>query len=294
MKKKSRPLRNKYGKMKLKKMFIDFGLTASLPIIFSFSLFVLYPLINSLVLSVTNFEIIAELFQSTKYWEAFRNLLIFLSIAVPIKFLIALLISGFLITYKNSILGKIIGAIYLLPWALPTVASALAFRWSLDFDFGLFNKILTDLGLPRIPFLLSYWPAMLSIILFHVWKWAPMWTLLLYAGRQSIPEELYESAQMDGASVYQRFFYITMPLIKKLFLICLLLSLIWSTGEFEAIWLVTMAGPAGATHTITTLGFQQVFQYANLMKGLSIYISVLPIACMMMLILIVLFRRRSP
>jgi len=275
----------------MRRAIINFGLIASLPIIFSFFLFVLYPIINSMILSVSEPEVLSELFSSPKYWEAFRNLLIFLYVAVPIKFLMALLISGFLITYRNSIFGKIIGAIYLLPWAIPTVASALAFRWSLDYDFGLFNKMLTDLGLPRIPFLLSYWPAMFSIIIFHVWKWTPMWTLLIYAGRQSIPEELYESAQIDGASIYQRFLHITMPLIKKLFLICLLLSLIWSTGEFEAIWLVTMAGPAGATHTITTLGFQQVFQYANMIKGVSIYISVLPLVCVMMLILIVVFRR---
>jgi multiple sugar transport system permease protein len=275
----------------MRRAIINFGLIASLPIIFSFLLFVLYPIINSIVLSVSEPEVLLELFSSPKYWEAFRNLLIFLYVAVPIKFLMALLISGFLVTYRNSIFGKIIGVIYLLPWAIPTVASALAFRWSLDYDFGLFNKILTDLGLPRIPFLLSYWPAMFSIIIFHVWKWTPMWTLLIYAGRQSIPEELYESAQIDGASIYQRFLHITMPLIKKLFLICLLLSLIWSTGEFEAIWLVTMAGPAGATHTITTLGFQQVFQYANLIKGASIYISVLPLVCVMMLILLVIFRR---
>jgi len=275
----------------MKKIAINFGLIASLPIIFSFSLFIIYPVVNSIVLSTSKPEVVLELFKSTKYWEAFRNLLIFLYIAVPIKFLMALLISGFLITYRNNIFGKIVGITYLLPWAIPTVASALAFRWSLDYDFGLFNKILTDLGLPRIPFLLSYWPAMFSIILFHIWKWTPVWTLLIYAGRQSIPEELYESAQIDGSSIYQRFFYITMPLIRKLFLICLLLSLIWSTGEFEAIWLVTMAGPAGSTHTITTLGFQQVFQYANLMKGISIYISVLPLVSVLMLILIVMFRR---
>ena len=274
-----------------RRTLINFGLISSIPLLFCFCIFIVYPIINCIALLSSDPEVVWEMLRSSTYWRAFKNLLIFLYSAIPIKFAGALLISGFLIYYRNNIMSKIAGAFYLLPWALPTVPAALAFRWSLDYDYGLFNKILTDLGLPKIPWLLSYHYAMLSIVIFHVWKWMPMWTLLLYAGRQSIPEELYEAAMIDGASMFRRFFHVTLPLIVKLYLICMLLSLIWSMGEFEAIWLVTMAGPAGSTHTITTLGFQQVFQYANMIKGASVYISVLPMVFVLMLFLMLLFRR---
>ncbi|MEM3942084.1 MAG: sugar ABC transporter permease [Candidatus Bathyarchaeia archaeon] len=276
----------------VKRVAITFGTVSSIPLIFFFIFFMIIPLINSFSLGLSDVNILLDLFRSTIYINAFRNLLIFLLGAIPIKFVGALFISGFLLYYRRSIIGKVASALYLVPWALPTVPAALAFRWSLDYDYGLFNKILTDLGLPRIPWLLKYEWAMLSIILFHVWKWMPMWTLLLYAGRQSIPEEFYEAAEIDGASLFQRFCHITLPLIIKLYAICVLLSTIWSIGEFEAIWLVTMAGPAGSTHTITTLGIQQVFQYANLIKGINIFLSILPFVSALMLFLMILFGRR--
>jgi len=273
------------------KRILTFALLSFIPFFVVFIFFIIYPLAASLSMMFMNPEVITELFSDELYIRAFYNTLVFVGVAIPLKLTAALFLSGFLSHFRKYSIVKVVGVLYLLPWALPAVPAALSFRWSLNYDFGLFNKFLTDLGLPKIPWLLTYPTAMASIIIFHVWKWLPQWTLLLYAGRQSIPDELYEAAKIDGASLWSSFTDITFPLLKKLFVICMVLSSIWSIGEFEAIWLVTMAGPNQATHTITTLGFNEVFQFGNFVKGVSVYMSVLPLISALLLVLIMLFRR---
>ncbi|MEM4523069.1 MAG: sugar ABC transporter permease [Nitrososphaeria archaeon] len=233
------------------------------------------------------------LFKNDLYLQSLKNLLIFTGIAVPLKLLLALFISGILTGFRKNRLVKILSVLYPLPWAIPAMSSALSFRWALDYDFGIINKIFFDIGLPKIPWLLTYPTAMFSIICFHIWKWTPMWTLMLFAARQAIPEELYEAARIDGASSTQMFKNVTFPQIKNTFLTCLLLSSIWSMGEFEAIWLVTLGGPNQTTHTITTLGVREVFFYGNLDKGIAIYFSIFPLIITFMLIILFLLRRES-
>jgi len=260
-----------------------------IPFIFFFGLLMVYPIVLSA--SMISFEELFSLFRSNLYIQSLTNLLIFTGIAVPLKLLLALFISGILNGFRKNLFVKILSILYPLPWAIPAMSAALSFRWSLDYDFGMINKIFSDLGLIKIPWFLTYPTAMLSIIYFHVWKWTPLWTLMLFAARQAIPEELYEAARIDGASSRQIFKSVTFPQIKNIFLICLLLSSIWSMGEFEAIWLVTLGGPNQSTHTITTLGIREVFFYGNLNKGIAIYFSIFPLIVTYMFIILFLLRR---
>ncbi|MEM3385623.1 MAG: sugar ABC transporter permease [Nitrososphaeria archaeon] len=262
-----------------------------IPFILFFCLLMIYPIILSA--NMISFEKLSLLFRNDLYIQSLTNLLIFTGIAVPLKLLLALFVSGILSGFRRNLLVKILSILYPLPWAIPAMSAALSFRWSLDYDFGMINKVLSDIGLPKVPWLLTYPTAMFSIIYFHIWKWAPLWTLMLFAARQAIPEELYEAARIDGASSMQMFKNVTFPQIKNIFLICLLLSSIWSMGEFEAIWLVTLGGPNQSTHTITTLGIREVFFYGNLDKGIAIYFSIFPLIATFMLIILFLLRREG-
>jgi multiple sugar transport system permease protein len=261
------------------------------PFIFFFCLLMVYPIILSA--SMIKVQDLLLLLGNDLYIQSLRNLLLFTGVAVPIKLVLALFVSGILSGYRRNPIVKILGVVYPLPWAIPAMSAALSFRWSFDYDFGIINKILSDVGLQKVPWLLTYPSAMLSIIIFHVWKWTPLWTLMLFSARQVIPEELYEAARIDGASPVQMFRNVTFPLIKGTFLICLLLSSIWSMGEFEAIWLVTLGGPNQSTHTITTLGIREVFFYGNLGKGIAIYFSILPLIAALMATILLLLRRET-
>jgi multiple sugar transport system permease protein len=264
---------------------------APLPFIFFFIFLMIYPLILSL--SMISFKDALTLFGDELYIRSLKNLFIFIGVAVPVKLVLALFISAILSGFRRNPIVKLLGVIYPLPWAIPAMSAALSFRWSLNYDFGIVNKMLVDLGLWKIPWLLTYPTAMLSIILFHVWKWTPLWTLMLFSARQAIPEELYEVAKIDGASLFQVFKNVTFPLIRNTFLVCLLLSSVWSMGEFEAIWLVTMGDPNASTHTITTLGFREIFAYGNLGKGIAMYFSVFPVVVAVMVSIIFILRRES-
>jgi multiple sugar transport system permease protein len=242
------------------------------------------------LLSTQDMAFYSKLFSNSLYTQALFNTAVFILGAVPLKMALALFLSGFLNYYNKIRIVKVLNVMYLLPWAIPAVSAALSFRWSLNYDYGIINKFLVDIGLPRVRWLLDYQTAILSVIVFHIWKWLPMWTLILLAGRKGISEEIYESAAIDGASLFRRFTGITAPLISKLFFICLLLSSIWSLGEFEAVWLVTMAGPNQLTHIITTIGYKFTFIDANLVGGLAAYMSLLPVVIVIVIILIILTR----
>ncbi len=268
----------------------SYAIGFSIPFLFVFLTFIIYPLLISLELLATNTEYYSMLFSDKLYNQALINTAIFIGVGVPIKLTLALLLSGFLTYYSKIKIVKVLNVLYLLPWAIPAISAALSFRWTLNYDYGILNMFLADMGFNRVRWLLDYPTAMMSVIVFHIWKWLPMWTMLLLAGRKGIPEELYESASIDGASVFQRFTGITAPLLSKLFFICLLLSSIWSMGEFEAVWLVTMAGPNQSTHIITTLGYKFTFFDVNIVKGLAAYMSLLPAVLILVFVLIRLTR----
>jgi len=256
-------------------------------------LLVIYPLITSFNLILSNLDALQKVFASELYWRALLNTFLFLVIAVPIKMILALFLSGFINAFKKYFLVKIVSVMYLLPWSIPAISSALSFRWMLNYDYGIINMFLTDIGLPKVGWLLDYQTALFSIVVFHVWKWTPLWTLMLLAARQAIPDELYEAAKVDGANISQSFVHITWPMLKQVFLTCMTLTSVWSIGEFEAIWLITLTGPNQSTNTITTLGFREVFIYGNLINGLAIYFSILPVVLVLVIFLLLLFRRRG-
>jgi multiple sugar transport system permease protein len=121
------------------------------------------------------------------------------------------------------------------------------------------------------------WLALACDIAANVWKWMPLWTLVLLGGRMSIPQDLYDAANVDGASLYQRFAYITVPLLANLYLISTLVSTIWTFGDYAPVLFVSGGSPAFGSTVVSTLGFHYALDYGNPPLGVAAGLSILPL-----------------
>src|SRR5205807_9355172 len=139
----------------------------------------------------------------------------------------------------------------------------------------------------------SRWLSLAAVITSHVWKWMPFWTVILLAGRMAIPQELYEAAEVDGATGLTRFTHVTFPLLANLYLICTLLSTIFSLGDFNAVYFVSGGGPADSTHVLATLGIRYAFDLAQPRLGVAAVLSALPLLVPLVIILMRKFKTSS-
>jgi multiple sugar transport system permease protein len=275
------------------------GIIFVLPFIFFFIFFVISPLIEEISLSFYEAKIGTEhkfigiknfvtLASSLDYDRALLNTALFVGIAVNIKLVLALLIANYL---NKDFKGRtIVEILFLLPWAIPTVSALLNFRWILDTDMGIINQILSEIGLSKVKWLSQYETAMFSIIMFHIWKWLPFWTVIFLGGVKSIPRELYEACSIDGGGIWKTFRYITLPLIKPLYIICVLLSTIWTMGDFNTVYVLTGGGPAQTTNVLATLAYRYAFFVGDFGMASSIITFILPIVIILLLLLFRMIR----
>lgn len=197
--------------------------------------------------------------QSGTFWDALGNDLIWTVGSMVGQMVIALFLALFL---NNTIKGiGVYRALFILPWVLPTVVTAIAWRWLYNAQWGDFTYILWKLHLTssRVPFLAMTRDAMPSVILVNVWRDFPLMMVGFLAAMQSIPKELYESATVDGASNAVKLFRITLPLMRQITLVLVLFRTIWVFNFFDLIWLLTGGGPASATLTLPILVYQRSF-----------------------------------
>lgn len=270
------------------------GILFVLPFILLFIFFVIGPLLEEISLSfyeakigtehkfigIKNFVILSS---SSDYHRALLNTTLYVGIAVNIKLILALLIANYL---NKEFKGRaMVEILFLLPWAIPTVSALLNFRWILDTDMGIINQILSTISLSKVRWLSQYDTAMLSIIVFHIWKWLPFWTVIFLGGIKSIPRELYEACSIDGGGVWKTFRFITLPLIKPLYVICVLLSTIWTIGDFNTVYVLTGGGPAQTTNVLATLAYRYAFFVGDFGIASAIITFILPIVLILLLLL---------
>jgi len=129
---------------------------------------------------------------------------------------------------------------------------------------------------------------MTANIVSYIWKWMPFWTLIFLAARMSIPQDIYEAAEIDGATGYKRLIYVTFPLLANVYLVCTLLSTIWTLGDFPTVYFVSAGAPARLTDVLSTYGFREAFDFGYPNQGVAAMLSALPI----MIPLIILLMRR--
>ena len=174
---------------------------------------------------------------------------------------------------------SLLRAIVLLPWIVPTVLSALAFWWIYDPQFSIISYLLVDvLGWrsTNIDFLGSPWPARFSLIAANIWRGIPFVAISLLAGLQTISPSLYEAAMLDGASSWQRFRYITFPMMMPILAIVMTFSIIFTFTDFQLVYAITRGGPVNSTHLLATLAFQRGIAGGELGEGAAIAVSMIP------------------
>ena len=234
--------------------FEFWGRLLVLPYLLVFAVFVLYPVGYGLWLA-RHPESYVKLFDDPIFFRTAVNTLVFLVVAINIKMVIAMVLSGFFIQSRWWI--KALSLIFILPWALPSIPTILSVRFMLNPEWGVINTLIFNLSGRDGPNWLNDPTLALSFsMLMHVWKSLPFWTLILIAGRLAIPSEQYEAAAVDGASNWQKFKFITWPNMRQLYLTSTLLSMIWTLGDFNSVYLLTGGGPADLTHVLATLGIR--------------------------------------
>jgi len=230
------------------------GRVLVLPYLLVFVVFVLYPVGYGLWLA-RHPESYVKLFEDPIFFRTAVNTLIFLVVGINIKMVIAMVLSGFFITQRWWI--KTLSLIFILPWALPSIPTILSVRFMLNPEWGVVNQLIFKLtGLDGPNWLNDPTLALSFSMVMHVWKSLPFWTLILIAGRLAIPAEQYEAAAVDGATNWQKFKFITWPSMRQLYLTSTILSMIWTLGDFNSVYLLTGGGPADLTHVLATLGIR--------------------------------------
>lgn len=240
-----------------------FGIGMLTPTLVVLLVMTAYPLIFTFVYSFTDYNYLkgtenasfvlfdnyVALFKNGYFQQAVWNTIEFTILAVVLEMALGLLIAVFVNSLKRG--QKIMRTLLLLPYLLPAVTVALSWRMMLSANYGIINQFLEGLGLPVFNWFMDTKTAFGTILLIDVWQNVPFVFLLLYASLQSVSENQYEAARIDGAGFLQQFWYITLPNIKGSLALCALLRTIDTFRLFEKVNVLTGGGPAGTTTTIT-------------------------------------------
>jgi len=230
------------------------GLILIAPYVLVFLVFVVYPVGYGLWLARHPASYV-RLVDDPIFARSVVNTLVFLIVGINLKMLVALLLSGFFVTARTWI--KWLSLVFILPWAVPSIPTILSIRFMLNPEWGIINHLIFRFtGADGPNWLNEPSVALAMAILVHIWKSLPFWTLILIAGRLAIPAEMYEAASVDGASGWQKFKFITWPSMQTLYLTSSILSMIWTLGDFNSVYLLTGGGPADLTHVLATLGIR--------------------------------------
>ncbi len=224
------------------------------------------------------------LFEDPFFWQVVRNGFVFTLGSVFLKLIVGMIMA--LVLNQPLRWRGLWRGLLLMPWVAPTVVTALSWRWILDLT-GVLNLTLRELGLMRIPipWLAQYGTALLSLVLVNSWRGFPFFGITLLAGMQAIPQELYEAAEMDGASIWQRFRFVTLPSLRTVILVVTILSVIWTFNDFSIVWLLTGGGPGHATDVFATYTYKLGFITSRLGYGQTVSVILAPVLILIITIL---------
>ena len=221
------------------------------------------------------------------------NTVFYTAVASVLKFVLGLwlaLLLNRLIRFKS-----LIRAVVLLPFIVPTTLSAIAFWWLYDAQFSVISWVLTRWGLIHgyIDFLGEPWYARFSTIAANVWRGVPFVAICLLAGLQTVPASLYEAAALDGATEWQNFRHITLPLLTPIIAVVMTFSVLFTFTDFQLIYVLTRGGPLNATHLMATLSFQRAIPGGALGEGAALATSMVPFLLAAILISYLGLQRRA-
>ena len=257
------------------------------PTLVMLTLFIAYPFVLGIWLAVSdkvvgrpgsfvglqNFQVNLN---DSIFLRAFQNTFVYTFIATFFK--LALGMVAALLLNHHFRFKRIVRAGMLLPWIVPTVLSTLAWQWMFDATFSVFNWMLLNAGIisKRILWLGDGTLAMGCLITVNVWRGMPFFAITLLAGLQTVNPDLHEAAEIDGANAWQRFWRVTLPLIKPIMLVVVLFSMIATFADFQLIYVLTRGGPYSSTHVFGTYAYEIAMRAAKLGQGASISLFLFP------------------
>jgi multiple sugar transport system permease protein len=263
------------------------GFWFMLPAMAFLILFLAYPLGLGIWLSFTDTKIgrIGQFIGTENYewlwddaifWLSVSNTLLYTFVASFFKFAIGLYLA--LLLNERLPFKAIIRALVLVPFIVPTVLSAIAFWWLFDPQFSIISWSLKKTGLitENINFLGDIWNARWSVIFANIWRGVPFVAITLLAGLQTVSPSLYEAATIDGATNWQRFRYITYPLLTPIIAVVMTFSVLFTFTDFQLIWVMTRGGPVNATHLMATYSYQRAILGGQLGEGAAISTAMIP------------------
>jgi multiple sugar transport system permease protein len=210
------------------------------------------------------------------FWNAVFFSVFYTAVATVGKFALGLYLA--LLLNNHLPFKSLLRAIILLPWIVPTVLSAIAFWWIYDPQFSIISHLLIQTGLreTNVDFINTAWPARWSLIAANIWRGIPFVAISLLAGLQTISPSLYEAAMLDGATAWQRFRFITFPMLLPILAIVMTFSIIFTFTDFQLVYAITRGGPVNSTHLLATLAFQRGIPGGQLGEGAAIAVSMIP------------------
>ena len=236
--------------------------------------FVVYPFAAALWMAGRP-SLYAQLFADPLYLPTLVNTALFVAVGVNLTMFGALLLSGFFLRPRWWIRGLL--AVFVVPWLVAAAQACISFHWMLIGPPGLVDGLLSALfGIDGPVWFAHRWLALASNIAAYIWKWLPFWTVILLAGRLTIPREIYDAAAVDGAAGLRRFAHVTLPLLANLYLVCTLLYTLWTLGEFTVPYLVSNGAPGQSSEVLATLGFRFAFDIGDPALGIATVMSALP------------------
>lgn len=274
-----------------------FGYVLLFPAVALITILVGYPFIRALWLSfhrkllgrveapwigLKNYQ---DLLTDRVFWLAVKNTFVFTAGSVALKLLIGLVIA--LILNEALPLRNLWRSIILLPYAMPTLVSVLVWKWMFSDIGGVLDYLLNQTNIKNGPMLWLSDPgkALGSVIAVNVWRGFPFFVITLLAGLQGVPQDQYDAAKVDGAGVFARFWYVTLPSLMPVVAVVTLFSTILTFNDFAIIWVLTRGGPGGATDVLSTLTYKVAIGGYELGKGVAVSVLMLPILVVLIILL---------
>jgi multiple sugar transport system permease protein len=256
----------------------------ALPLILLIGILVIYPAFFAMYLATLNksmtkfvaFGNFQYLFKRETFWMVVEQSCIFAITAVIFKALIGFVGAHFVHNVPANKQRRWRGML-LIPWVIPPAMGTLAWLWLFDPSYSAFNWILTHIGLSAVPWTGDAYWARFSVILVNVWAGSPFFLIMYLAALKSVPEQLYEAAAIDGASWWQRIWFITLPMMRNIIAITALYSLIVTFANFDIVRILTAGGPVDKTHIFATYSFRVGIESADIPLGASVSLFMLPI-----------------
>ncbi len=220
-----------------------------------------------------------------RFWQDAAQTLRFAVVSVGLELLLGLAIA--LLLHQRWRGRGLVRSLSLLPWALPTTVMALGWRWIFNDPNGPINGLLQTVGLPSLPFLASSQLAWMAVVLADVWKTTPFVALLLLAGLQSIPADLYEALALEGGRPWQALRWITLPLLRPYIFIVLLFRLAQALGVFDLVAVLTGGGPASSTESLALYAYLNAMRFLDFGYSATVMLGMfaLLLACALALVL---------